>query len=89
MMLMSAFVYFQNTLNRLFTNCIKLSILDLEIQRRGGRIDLPPFLPERTTLQKPSLIRVKNNQLLLLLTQSRIGFISLDILKSACVKTLP
>ena len=44
--MMSAFFHFQPTLNRLFNNCIRLY--------------WPP--PEKTTLKKPSLIRVKVNK---------------------------
>ena len=69
--MMSAFSHFWHTLNRLFNNCIKLYwnwisyFFLLEILRgcggRGGQFEThrPPPSPEKTTLKKPSLIRVK------------------------------
>ena len=52
---MSAFFHFQQTLYRLFNNCIKLYWY-----KGGGQIDFPPSLPPgKTTFKKPSLIWVK------------------------------
>ena len=64
--MMSAFLYFQITLNRLFKNCIKLYwYWDIDIKlvfpaiwRGWGGIKL--IHPEKTTVKKPSLIRVNN-----------------------------
>ena len=56
--MMSAFFHFWHTLNRLFNNCIKLDKFFLKYE---GRVKLtPPPLPEKTTLKKPSLIRVNS-----------------------------
>ena len=56
--MMSAFLHFQHTLNRLLYKYKVILILDklfLKYERRD-QIDPPP---EQTTLKKPSLIRVK------------------------------
>ena len=57
--MVSAFFHFQHTLNRLFNNCLKLywCYISSSWNMKGGQIDRPP---EKTTLRKPSLIRVKD-----------------------------
>ena len=59
--MMSAFFHFQHTLNGLFNNCIKLYWYQISSSwnMNGVQIDLPPP-PEKTTLKKPSLIRVNS-----------------------------
>ena len=59
--MMSAFFHFQHTLYRLFNNCIKLYWYQISSSwNMKGRSNWPP-LPGKTTLKKPSLIRVNTN----------------------------
>ena len=59
---MSVFVHFQHTLNRLFNNSIKLYwyYISFPWDMKGGSnwSPPPPLPPEKTTLKKPSLLRV-------------------------------
>ena len=59
--MVAIFFHFQHTFNRLFNNYIDIRLVLLEVWKGGGegvKLTPSPLSPEKTTLQKLSLIRV-------------------------------
>ena len=59
--MVSAYLHFQNTWNRLFNNCIKLYWYNFkDLRRKGGGVQIDKYLQEKSTFKKPSLNKVKS-----------------------------